>query len=251
MAKKRKKDKKEEQEYEFKPPEFKEREFLLKELRDTRAAIVSVGVAVLFGVAAGVVTALSRGLVGVAFIIGIGGLFSLKFLYNLMGIDISGFTRRNWAGTVVTYFFTFLAIWVLIINTPFVDLTDPGIDELTVWVSDGTTITGIAYKESEGGAMTWMRTDNNESPVGLIHTDSSYTINITARISDSGGIASAELSYNGSASLFEPMTKVGSGRYEFSINGVLLSGRSNLAFLIHAKDKHGNDRTIAPSSIPF
>ena len=137
MAKKRKKDKKPEEDYEFKPPEFNEREFLVKELRDTRAAIITVGVAILFGVAAGAVTALSHSIVGLAFIIGIAGMFLLKFIYKLIGVDISGFTKKNWAGTVATYFFTFLAIWVLLLNTPFLDLTDPGIDKAIVWVKDG------------------------------------------------------------------------------------------------------------------
>lgn len=250
MAKKRKKDKKQEEEYEFKPPEFKEREFLEKELRDTRAAIATVGVAVLFGVLAGVVTAASNALVGLAFIIGIAGIFSLKFLYELMGVDIGGFTRRNWAGTVVTYFFTFLAIWVLLLNTPFVDLTDPSIDKVTVWVSDGTTWTGIAYKESETtGALTWLRMDNNATPEGLIHTSSSYTINVTARIADSGGIAVAEIAFNSSTSSYFPMTKDGSGRFEYSINGAQLAGQSVMTFFIHAKDKHGNERLFAPAPI--
>ncbi len=250
MAKKRKKEKKEEQEYEFKPPEFNEREFLQKELRDTRAAIISVGIAVLFGVVAGVVTALSHGLVVVAFLIGLVGIFLLKFFYNLLGIDISGFTRRNWAGTVVTYFFTFLAIWVLLINTPFVDLTNPGIDELAIWVDDGTGPTGIVYKKSNvTGVLVWMRLDNDGSADGLIHTWDTYTINITARVSDSGGIKIAEIALTSTTATYVPMTKVESGRYEFSFTGDQLAGQSSLRFFIHAEDKHGNERTISPSTI--
>ena len=250
MAKKRKKDKKEEQEYEFKPPEFDEREFLKKELRDTRAAIISVGIAVVFGIVAGVVTALGSGLAGIAFIIGIGGIFSLKFIYNLMGIDISGFTRRNWAGTVVTYFFTFLAIWVLVINTPFADLTDPGVEDLTIWVDDGGTMTVIVYKKSNvTGVMTWMREDNDGSANGIIHAWNTTTINITARISDSGGISVAEITLNGTASEFTPMLKEQSGRYGYEFKGDLLAGRSSLAFIIHAKDKHGNENTVIPGTI--
>lgn len=250
MAKKRKKDKKQEEDYEFKPPEFNEREFLVKELRDTRAAIITVGVAMLFGVVAGVVTALSHSIVGLAFIIGIAGMLLLKSIYKMIGVDISGFTKKNWAGTVATYFFTFLAIWVLLMNTPFLDLTNPSVDKAIVWVSDGTISIGIAYKKSETGAMSWMRTDNNASPEGLIHTWNSYTINITARIADSGGIAVAEIALNSSTSTYIPMTKSSSSRFEYSINGAQLAGQSVLTFFIHAKDKHGNERLFAPGSIP-
>ena len=251
MAKKRKKEKKQEEEYEFKPPEFNEREFLEKELRDTRAAIATVAVAVMFGIIAGVVTVLSRGLVGLAFIVGIAGIFSLKFLYQIIGVDISGFTKKNWAGTVATYFFTFLAIWVLLMNTPFADLTDPSVDNVTVWVSDGAVLTGIAYKKSEStGAMAWMRMDNNASPEGLIHTSGSYTINITAQVADSGGIAVAEISLNSSTSSYYLMTKDSWGDFAFSFTGDQISGQSVLTFFIHAKDKHGNERLFSPGSIP-
>ena len=251
MAKKRKKDKKPEEDYEFTPPEFDEREFLEKELRDTRAAIMTVGLAVLFGVVAGVVTAMAPALTAIAFIIGIAGIFSLKFLYELMGVDISGFTKKNWAGTVVTYFFTFLAIWVLLINTPFADLTDPSIDQATIWVSDGTTLTGIEYKKSETtDALTWIPTDPNATLDDIIHTSSSYTINITARIADAGGIAIAEIALNSSTSSYYLMTKGSAGKYEYSINGTQLAGQSVLTVFIHAKDKHGNERLFAPGSIP-
>lgn len=247
MAKKRKKDKKQDEEYEFRPPEFDEREFLKKELRDTRAAIAAVGVAVLFGIVAGLITALSSGLVLVAFMIGMAGLVSLRYVYNMIGFDISGFTKKNWAGTAVTYFFTFLAIWVLLINTPFADLTDPSVEKVTIWVDNGTTINGIEYDASE---LSWKPMNETIVLNQLIHTWDTYTINITARIADSGGIAVAEIALNSSTSTYIPLTKVSSGRYEFKITGDQIAGKSDLVFFIHAKDKHGNERLFAPGSIP-
>lgn len=251
MAKKRKKDKKQEEEYEFKPPEFDEREFLKKELRDTRAAIVSVGVAALFGVIAGVVTAFASGLVALAFFIGIAGIFSLKFIYEMLGVDIRTWTKKNWAGTVATYFFTFLAVWVLTINTPFADLTKPSIEDATLWVHDGSVLTGIVYKENASTkALEWLRVDNNAKPeAGLIRASSSYRINITARITDSGGIAVAEIALNSSTSTYFLMTKNSWGMFEYPIDGDQLAGQSALTFFIHAKDKHGNERIFGPPPI--
>jgi len=249
MAKKRKKDKKQDEEYEFRPPDFNEREFLQKELRDSRAAIVAVGIAVLFGVIAGIVTALNTSLVLVAFIIGIAGLASLKYIYNLLGFDTSGFTKKNWAGTAVTYFFTFLAIWVLLINTPFADLTDPGIDDVTIWVSDGATLSGIEYTKTESDTWAWTAKTEGVNPDQLIHTWNSHTINITANIADGGGIAVAEIALNSSTSEYYPMVKKSSGWYEFQFTGDWLAGKSRLEIFIHAEDKHGNERLLAPGSV--
>ena len=247
MAKKRKKDKKkEEEEYEFTPPEFNEREFLVKELKETRAAIVTVGIAVVFGVLAAVVTASTPGLTAIAFVIGIAGIFLLKYVYGMLRVDISGFTKKNWAGTVATYFFTFLAIWVLLINTPFADLSAPSIDQATIWVSDGTTWKGIAYDESE---LAWIPMEKNDTLGDLIYASGNCTINITARIADTGGLVSAEIAIS-STSDYKLMAKGSSGKFEYSINGVQLSGQSVLTFFIHAEDKNGNERLFAPPSIP-
>ena len=251
MAKKRKKDKKkEEEEYEFTPPEFNEREFLEKELKETRAAIITVGIAVVFGVLAAVVTAMTPGLIAVAFVIGVAGMFLLKYVYGFLRIDISGFTKKNWAGTIVTYFFTFLAIWVLLINTPFADLADPSIDQVTIWVSVDTTLTGITYKQnSSTKVMEWLRVDNDAKPeAGLIHTTDNYTINITARIADTGGLASAEIAIS-STSDYKLMAKGGTGKFEYRIDGGMLSGQSVLTFFLHAEDKNGNEQLFNPPSI--
>ena len=245
MAKKRKKDKKQEEEdYEFTPPDFNEREFLEKELKEGRAAIITVGIAVLFGVVAAVVTASAPDWAVVAFAIGVAGIFLLKYTYGILNVDISGFTKKNWAGTIVTYFFTFLAIWVLLINTPFADLAEPSIDDATIWVSDGTTWKGIDYDESTNK---WIP-KGNDTLEDIIHTSSNYTINITARIADTGGLASARISIS-SPDDYVLLAKGGSGKFEYTIHGDDLTGHSVLIFYIHAEDKNGNEKTFAPPSI--
>ena len=56
MAKKRKKDKQEAEEYEFTPPEFNEKEFLKKELTDLKVGLITVVFAIALGVAAAAIT---------------------------------------------------------------------------------------------------------------------------------------------------------------------------------------------------
>ena len=165
----------------------------------------------------------------------------------MLGVDISAWTKKNWIGTGATYFFTFLAIWVLAINTPFVDLTDPGIEDVTVWVNNGTNVTGVIYKEAPGGQLAWLYVENGTKvETVLIHTSSTSEINITARISDSGGIAQADITIGSSPSVL--MTKGSSGMFEHKISGEDLTG-SVLSFTMHAEDKHGNENTFSPSPI--
>lgn len=240
MAKKRKKDKKtEDEEYEFTPPEFKEREFLQKELKDTRAAIVTVGIAVLFGVLAAVVTATSPGLSAIAFLIGIAGIFLLKYIYGMLKVDISGFTKKNWAGTIVTYFFTFLAIWVLLINTPFADLADPSIDDVVIWVDEGTSFKALEYDEK---ANAWNLLKSSDA----LSINDTSTVNITATIADTGGLALAEIRIGSSD--YQLLTKAASGKFEYTVGGAQLSG-AFLEFTIHVKDENGNERFFTPPQI--
>ena len=251
MAKKRKKDKAKEEEYEFKPPEFSEKDFLEKELRDTRTALYTIGYAVVIGIVAGLISILDPDLAVVSFAIGLAGIVSLKFYYGAVKVDTSTFLKKNWAGNTVTFFFTFLAIWVLLMNVPFADLTDPSVEKVVVWVNDGTTITGVEYKKSPTtGALTWLRLDNNLTPEGLIHASTSYTINITANIADSGGISVAEIAFNSTTAGFSLMTKGSSGKYEYSIPGNWLNPSTGLVFLIHATDRNGNEQTFQPPAIP-
>ncbi|HUW42923.1 MAG TPA: hypothetical protein VMW02_01660, partial [Thermoplasmata archaeon] len=71
MAKKRKKGKPEPEDYEFRPPDFDEKEFLQKELRDTRTALLTIVYAICFGLAAGLISMMGANLAPVAFLVGI------------------------------------------------------------------------------------------------------------------------------------------------------------------------------------
>src|SRR4030066_885510 len=140
MAKKRKKDKAEVEEYEFTPPEFNEKEFLKKELTDIKVGLITVIFAIALGVVAAIVTLLNDELVIIAFFVGIAGIATLKQFYAIVRVDTTEFKKKNWAGNIASYFFTFLAIWVLLINVPFTDHASPDIENVIVWVDEGQRI---------------------------------------------------------------------------------------------------------------
>ncbi|HEX9907253.1 MAG TPA: hypothetical protein VGB78_02150 [Thermoplasmata archaeon] len=242
MAKKRKKDK-EEEEYEFTPPDFDEKEFIRKELRDTKTVIITVAYGIVFGLIAAVVSSFNRDLVAPSILIGVAGAATLKILYELIMIDTSGFARKNWAGNMATFFFTFLAIFVLLLNYPFIDYADPTVDKVVVWVDDGSTITGIEYKyKGETGSYGWVSM-TNESLASIISKSESSTVNITARIADTSGIAIAQITIGSSTAL---MDAAGEDRYEYSVDSSDLNPATGLNFNIFATDQNDNDRTFHP-----
>jgi hypothetical protein len=239
MAKKRKKGKKEEEEeYEFIPPEFNEKEFLEKEIRDTRTALLTIGYAIVLGVIAGGISALGRSYVAPCILIVLVGIALLKYFYKALNIDTSQFARKNWVGNVGTLFMTFLAIWVLMINIPFLDLAKPTVDTVIVWVDDGTTVHGLEYKYVQtSGDYKWVVMDN-DTWTPPIKTNSSTHVNITARVTDNGRLSRVEVGI-GSTATYNQMTGYDDKRFEFEFTADQLGGQS-LMFYIHAEDSAGN-----------
>lgn len=245
MAKKRKKDKEEKEEYEFAPPDFDEREFLLKELRDTKTVLYTVGYASLFGIAAGLISNYNEGLVLTGLALVLGGLLSLKYFYPLMKIDISDFQKKNWAGNIAWFFFTFLAVWVLTFNYPFADHANPSINDVTVWVDSGTNVTALDYKyvDSVGGYV-WVARWGGD-PDATIYASSSYTINITAIVADNAELTTVRISVNGGELVH--MTAEGDHRFGYSLTGDQLASGS-LTFTMTAWDEAGHEAVFTPAS---
>ena len=247
MAKKRKKGKPEPEDYEFRPPDFDEKEFLQKELRDTRTALTTIIYAVCFGIVAGLISMMGANLAPVAFLVGIAGIVTMKYFYAIVKVDISGLKKRNWAGNIGTYFFTFLAIWVLMLNMPFSDHASPSVDKVIVWVDDGTNVYGKEYRISEvSGTYQWIALNTTHDPV--IHANSSYRINITAKITDNGQLRTPEIAVGSVASGYQAMTSEGKLRYGYQVTGDALSASDNLMFFISVWDAAGNSVLFNPTS---
>ena len=248
MAKKRKKGKKEEEEeYEFTPPEFDEKEFLQKEIKDTKSSLITIAIAVVFGILAGGLAAIDRALVAPALLIGLAGVIFLKYIYQLLKVDISHFQRRNWLGAVGTFFFTFLAVTVLMINVPFIDLANPTVDKVIIWVDDGGVVNGAEYKfNDEAKTFSWVGYDNWTPTIRA-----TSTVNLTAHIADNGKLTTTEVAIVPTVSVYHAMLKYGDSRYNYSFKGDQLSGQA-LLFYIHAVDSAGNEVQFNPTStIPF
>lgn len=246
MAKKRRKDKVEQEDYEFRPPEFKENEFLKKELTDTRTAVLTIIYAGAFGVIAGAIS-LNGAFVGLAFLAALVGMFTLKWFYKFAKVDTSGFGKKNWVGNVGSFFFTFLAVWVLLLNVPFSDHADPTVDKAIVWVDNGTTVRGIEYKlDKTQGVYSWVATNASDNANTMISKAGNYTINITAKVSDNGDLSSVKIAIGSQSSTFFDMTPIGNHRYAYSFKSGTLDSSSGLMFFISATDNADNNIVFRP-----
>ncbi len=252
MAKKRRKDREEaEEEYEFTPPEFDEKEFLLKEIFDTRVVMFTVLFGVIFGVVAGLITITDNSLAGVAFLVVVVGMIALRWLYLLVKIDTTKFLKKNWLGNIGTFFFTFLAIWILLINQPFADFAHPTVTNATIWVANPGNVTAIDYKFNKAlGTNTW--SERFGFSVGtVIHSNS--TLNITARVADSDGLRSVTISIPNMPIANMTRESAGISRWGYVVNASsFISGPTgSLSFIITAIDEKGNQELFQPAVLSW
>ncbi len=250
MAKKRRKsDKEPEEEYEFRPPEFDEKDFIRKELAETRSVVFTVLYAVVLGVVAGLLSAADTTFMGPAFLIAIAGMISLPWVYPIFKIDSKAFQKRNWLGNIGTFFFTFLAIWILLLNQPFADFAKPDISDVTVWVdrpgnATASNITAIDYKFSNTAGVYQWTARYGEKLNQTIHANENYHLNITAKVADNHGLRYAQISVNNAD--YTSMTFEGKNRWGFKMNATSLTG--GLSIRMSAQDESGNQQVLIISS---
>ena len=129
MAKK----KKSEPSFEF--PEFDRSEWLVKEVRDSKAGLFSIVWALLMGLASWqIALATEQARYGLLF--GFAACFAIVKVLPLV-IDTSSFERKSWAGPILTSVFAWLGVFILLSNPPFSDIAPPRVGEMEFYVDDG------------------------------------------------------------------------------------------------------------------
>ena len=110
-------------------PDFDEVGYMRKEIEGARAAVATIAWAV---IGALVAFGLYSVLPALAFFAGIAVGFGMYFVFPLIGIKTESFKRRDWIGHGITYFFSWLAFWIILLNPPFSDHTDPTIQAISI-----------------------------------------------------------------------------------------------------------------------
>jgi len=117
-------------EEEFKIPEFDKEEFLKEEKRKAKTTFVSF----LFGIVMAIIChflwlSLDASIRWpLCFFLAIASIGFMAKILQILNIDISQFSKKEWAGSIAFYFFTWLAIFILSLNPPFYDASPPKIE---------------------------------------------------------------------------------------------------------------------------
>jgi len=128
---KRRKEKDEEEDFDFKTPKFDEENFLKKERRNTKTLFFSFAFGILIALISFGFWSLMRGNVFRWELVLLFGIFSaawLKYIFLRLNIDLTDFGRRGWFGTYAIYFFSWLLVLIVIANPPFYDEESPRVE---------------------------------------------------------------------------------------------------------------------------
>lgn len=222
MAKKRRKEEKKEV---FKRPEFDEIEFMQKEIATTKVAVITILFALPIAVVSFGITLV--GLPAAGFLIGIGSVFLLKYVLEFFNVDTKQFEWKDKLGNGAMFFFTWLAVWVLILNVPFTDLTNPNIGSITiVGCSDPATLK--------------LKSDIQN----VCEIDSTSTIlTIESKITDNSDVRSVTIHITSPTSITTDMNGLPSDKYAYYLT---LTEGETLDFFIVAEDVNGHTETSSP-----
>ncbi len=128
---KRRKEKDEEEEMDFKLPKFDEEKFLKKERRNIKTTFLSFLFGLLIAILSFSFWALLSGNPFRWELVLLFGAFSaawIKYLFIRLNIDLTEFGRKGWFTTYAIYFFTWLLILIVLANPPFYDDEAPYIE---------------------------------------------------------------------------------------------------------------------------
>lgn len=117
MAKKRRRAEAKTEEYEFVPPDFDEREFILKDLYGTKVLLVVSVLAITVGIAASFIDKAWEWYGGLLLMIL--AIVGMKEFLKLLRFDVEMVETKVMIGNYVLSLFLSLGIWILLINPPF------------------------------------------------------------------------------------------------------------------------------------
>lgn len=134
MAKKRK-EKKEEDEIDFKLPKFDEKKFLIKERRNVKTLFLSFLLGLIIAVISfGFWVLLTDSFIRweLILLLGVFNASWLKYIFIRLNIDLTDFGRKGWFGSYAIYFFTWLIVIIVLVNPPFYDDESPHVELVTL-----------------------------------------------------------------------------------------------------------------------
>lgn len=132
---KRRREKDEDEDLDFKIPKFDEEKFLRRERRNIKTMFLSFALGFIIAIICFGFWSLLEGSElrwGLIFLLGVVNASFLKYLFLRLNIDISDLGRKGWFGSYAVYFFTWLLVLIVLVNPPFYDDEDPRVEVVTL-----------------------------------------------------------------------------------------------------------------------
>ncbi len=217
MAKRKKKEEEEGDDIPFKFPEFDRKEFILKEMLQARILFAVTGLALVLGILAFFLTLqLNNAIIGL--LVGIGGFFPIRNIAEKMG-DTGSLEKKDWLGHYAIYFFTFLAVWVLLFNYPITDVSHPEIGGVAVYVMHQNITANSSVTEWVPVAPGADIPAGSNISIRANVTDNGELSRVTSTISDNDGHAVDTLAMTqiDSTGTFQCTPELPHGHYTFTI----------------------------------
>ncbi|MEW5760642.1 MAG: hypothetical protein AB1779_07735, partial [Candidatus Thermoplasmatota archaeon] len=133
---------KKKEEDDFKFPEFDEKEFIRGEKRDIYIVFLTVLYALIIACASTGIFIITKDFV-VPFFFGIVAITGLRYFFDVFRIEYGKMEKMKILGTGATYFITWIAIWVILINPPITDISPPVIKDETPKFQEVGAVIGI------------------------------------------------------------------------------------------------------------
>ena len=167
-------------------PEFDEIGYMRQEMQAARASVATIVWAI---IGAAVSFLLYSVFPPLAFLGGLAMGFGLYFMLPLFGIRTAAFKRRDWIGHGMIYFFSWLAFWIILLNPPFGDFTDPTVDSISVSPYGAGPMTGLSCLPVATGSVSVPVTLPNNSLYILFRaTDNVGVASLTVNVTPSSGV---------------------------------------------------------------
>jgi len=198
---KRRKETTEEEESDFKIPEFNEEAFVKRERRNIKITVISFVFGIFIAlISLGFWALLSGQGLRWLLILMVGILMApwLRYIFLRLNIDFTDFGKKNWFTTYATYFFTWLIVLIILCNPPFYDDEAPTIDAVSlpgVQYTDGNVkivarvIDNVKLKEV---SLTLTYPDGTNTSPQLTFDDTNY---IYSCVYENTGNLSGEYTY--------------------------------------------------------
>ena len=185
-------------------PDFDEVGYMRTEIQAAKTAVVTIAWAVVGAIVSFLLYSVNAAL---AFFAGIAVAIGLYYVLPFLGISVRAFKRKDWTGHGITYFFSWLAFWILLLNPPFGDFTTPTIQAISVSPSHAGYAGDLSCLPLVGGAVMLPLNAPNDS------------VYVLFRATDNVGLSSLEVN----------VTPVGGSQNPFTLTPNPVSGLSRCA----------------------